>query len=140
MGKTRVYEWRKRFHDGRKDADDDGRPRTSTTDENAEKAKEMVIAEWEKFADDTRICPNRRRLNIFRCFSNTARSETFGELQPRRAVRMYKLGGSPRAVRRLLTPPRRHVHTRHFGIRTKCTPLIVTSVRRISAPRNVRRR
>lgn len=46
--KTRVYEWQKRFHDGRKDVVDDGRPglpSTSTTDENVEKVKEMVIAE-----------------------------------------------------------------------------------------------
>ena len=46
MSKTRVYEWYKRFQDGRADVEDDerpGRPSTSTTDENAEKVKEMVM-------------------------------------------------------------------------------------------------
>ena len=46
QSKTRVYEWYKRFHDGREDVEDDerlGRPSTSTTDENVEKVKEMVM-------------------------------------------------------------------------------------------------
>ena len=46
MTKTRVYEWYKRFQDGREDVEDDerpGRPGTSTTDENVEKMKEMVM-------------------------------------------------------------------------------------------------
>ena len=46
MGKTRVYEWYKRFQDGREDVEDDerpGHPSTSTTDENVEKVKEMVM-------------------------------------------------------------------------------------------------
>ena len=46
MSKTRVYEWCMRFQDGRKDVEDDerpGRPSTSTTDENVEKVKEMVM-------------------------------------------------------------------------------------------------
>ena len=46
MSKTRVYEWYKRFQDSREDAEDDerpGRPITSTTDENLEKVKEMVM-------------------------------------------------------------------------------------------------
>ena len=46
MSKTRVYEWYKRFQDGREDVEDDerpGRPSTSTTDENVEKVKEMVM-------------------------------------------------------------------------------------------------
>ena len=46
MSKTRVYEWYKRFQDVRKDVEDDerpGRPRTSTTDENVKKVKEMVM-------------------------------------------------------------------------------------------------
>ena len=37
ISKTRVYEWYKRFQDGRKDVEDDerpGRPSTSTTDES----------------------------------------------------------------------------------------------------------
>ena len=45
--KTRVYEWSDRFQDGREDVEDDerpGRPSTSTTDENAEKVKEMVMS------------------------------------------------------------------------------------------------
>ena len=46
MSKTKVYEWYKRFQDGREDVEDDerpGRPSTSTTDENVEKVKEMVM-------------------------------------------------------------------------------------------------
>ena len=46
MSKTRIYEWYKRFQDGREDVEDDerpGRPSTSTTDENMEKLKEMVM-------------------------------------------------------------------------------------------------
>ena len=46
MSKTRVYEWYKRFQDGREDVEDDerpGRPSTSTTDENVEKVKEMAM-------------------------------------------------------------------------------------------------
>ena len=46
MSKTRVYEWYKRFQDGREDVEDDegpGRPSTSTTDKNVEKVKEMVM-------------------------------------------------------------------------------------------------
>ena len=46
MSKTSVYEWYKRFQDGREDVEDDerpGRPSTSTTDENVGKVKEMVM-------------------------------------------------------------------------------------------------
>ena len=46
VSKTRVYEWYKRFQDGREDVEDDegpGRPSTSTTYENVEKVKEMVM-------------------------------------------------------------------------------------------------
>ena len=46
MSKTRVYEWYKRFQDGREDIEDDerpGRPSISTTDENVEKMKEIVM-------------------------------------------------------------------------------------------------
>ena len=46
MSKTRVYEWYKRFQDGREDVEDDerpGRPSTSTTDKTVEKVKEMVM-------------------------------------------------------------------------------------------------
>ena len=46
MSKTRVYEWYKRFQDGREDVEDyerPGRPSTSITDENVEKLKEMVM-------------------------------------------------------------------------------------------------
>ena len=46
MSKRRVYEWYKRFQDGREDVEDDerpGRPSTSTTNENVEKVKEMVM-------------------------------------------------------------------------------------------------
>ena len=43
ISKTRVYEWYKRFQDGREDVEDDERPSTSTTDEDVEKGKEMVM-------------------------------------------------------------------------------------------------
>ena len=46
MSKTRVYKWYKRFQNGREDVEDDersGRPSTSTTDENVEKVKGMVM-------------------------------------------------------------------------------------------------
>ena len=46
MSKTRIYEWYKRFQHGRKEVEDNdcpGRPSTSTTDENVEKVKEMVM-------------------------------------------------------------------------------------------------
>ena len=46
INKKRVYEWYEHFQDGRKDVEDDerpGRPSTSTTDENLEKVKEMVM-------------------------------------------------------------------------------------------------
>ena len=48
MSEPRVYEWYKRFQDGREDVEDDERPgrlSTSTTDENVEKVKEMVISD-----------------------------------------------------------------------------------------------
>ena len=41
-----VYEWYKRFQDGREDVEDDerpGRPSTSTTDENVVRVKDMVM-------------------------------------------------------------------------------------------------
>lgn len=43
MSKAGVYEWYKRFREGRENAEDDERPSTSITDENEEKAKEMVM-------------------------------------------------------------------------------------------------
>ena len=46
ISNKRVYEWYKRFQDGREDVEDDespGRPSTSTTNENVEKLKEMVM-------------------------------------------------------------------------------------------------
>lgn len=49
MSKTRVYEWYKRFQEGREDVEYDerpGRPSTSTTDENVEKVKEMINKEY----------------------------------------------------------------------------------------------
>ncbi|XP_011146696.2 putative uncharacterized protein FLJ37770 [Harpegnathos saltator] len=47
MSQPRVYEWYKRFQEGREDIEDDarsGRPSTSTSDENVEKVKEIVLA------------------------------------------------------------------------------------------------
>ena len=59
MSKTRVYEWYKRFQDGREDVKDDERPSTSTTDENVEKVKEMVMNDRQiiirEVADDVGI-------------------------------------------------------------------------------------
>ena len=46
MKKTSVYEWYKRFQDGREDVEDDercGRPNTSITDENVKKVEEMIM-------------------------------------------------------------------------------------------------
>lgn len=45
MSRTRVFEWHKRFSEGREEVDDDehpGRPSTSKTDENIEKVNEIV--------------------------------------------------------------------------------------------------
>lgn len=47
ISQPRVYEWYKRFQEGREDIEDDarsGRPSTSTSDENVEKVKEIVLA------------------------------------------------------------------------------------------------
>ena len=47
MSKPRVYEWYKRFKEGREDVGDDERPApatTSTTEENIEKVKKLVLA------------------------------------------------------------------------------------------------
>lgn len=46
MKKTSVYEWYKRFQDGREDVEDDersGRPNTSIIDENVKKVEKMVM-------------------------------------------------------------------------------------------------
>lgn len=46
MKKTSVYEWYKRFQDGREDVEDDersGRPSTSIIDENVKKVEKMVM-------------------------------------------------------------------------------------------------
>jgi len=46
MSKTRAYEWYKGFQDGHKNVEDDERLKrlsTSTTDENVEKVKDIVI-------------------------------------------------------------------------------------------------
>ena len=45
MSRTRVFEWHKRFVEGREDVEDDpksGRPSTSTTDTNIEKVRQLV--------------------------------------------------------------------------------------------------
>ena len=47
MSQPRIYEWHKRFLEGREDVEDDarsGRPSTSITDENVEKIKAIVLA------------------------------------------------------------------------------------------------
>ena len=62
MSKTRVYERYKRFPDGLENIDDDegpGQPSTSTTDENMEKVKGMIMSDWQianrEVADDVGI-------------------------------------------------------------------------------------
>ena len=48
MSRTRVFEWHKRFMEGRKDVEDDpksGRPCTSTTDTNIEKVQQLVCSD-----------------------------------------------------------------------------------------------
>ena len=45
MSKTRVYEWHKRFKNGREEVEDDrksGRPSTSKTDENIDRVRQLV--------------------------------------------------------------------------------------------------
>ena len=45
MSRTRVFEWHKRFAEGREDVENDpksGRPCTSTTDANFEKVQQLV--------------------------------------------------------------------------------------------------
>ena len=45
MSRTKVFEWHKRFMEGREDVEDDpklGRPCTSTTDTNIEKARQLI--------------------------------------------------------------------------------------------------
>jgi len=46
LSKTNVYKWYKLFQDGREDANDEprsGRPSTSTTDENVQAVKKIVL-------------------------------------------------------------------------------------------------
>lgn len=48
MKKTSVFEWHKRFKEGRDDVKDDersGRPRTRRTDENVEKVRKLVCTD-----------------------------------------------------------------------------------------------
>ena len=48
MSRSRVFEWHKRFKDGREDVEDDsrsGRPSTSRTDDNVERVKQVVRAD-----------------------------------------------------------------------------------------------
>ena len=45
MSKTRIFEWHKRFREGREDVEDDprsGRPTTSRTNKNVERVREKV--------------------------------------------------------------------------------------------------
>ena len=48
MSQARVYEWHKRFRDGRESVDDDqktGRPSTARTDENVSRVRDLVHAD-----------------------------------------------------------------------------------------------
>ena len=48
MSRTRAFEWRKRFKEGREEVEDDpwyGRPSTSRTADNIERVKQMVHAD-----------------------------------------------------------------------------------------------
>ena len=48
MSRTRIFEWHKRFREGREDVEDDpksGRPTTSRTNENVERVREKVRSE-----------------------------------------------------------------------------------------------
>ena len=48
MSRTRVFEWHKRFVEGREDVEDDlksGRPCTFTTDTNIEKVRQLVCSD-----------------------------------------------------------------------------------------------
>ena len=54
MSKTIIYEWHRRFQNGRKDVEDDerpGRPSTTQTDANVKKVKEIIINDNQKAAD-----------------------------------------------------------------------------------------
>ncbi|RLU18027.1 hypothetical protein DMN91_010269 [Ooceraea biroi] len=47
MSQNRVFEWYRRFRDGRENTEDDprsGRPSTAITDKNVEKVKQIVLA------------------------------------------------------------------------------------------------
>ena len=48
MSRTRIFEWHKRFREGREDVEDDpksGRPTTSRTNENVEHVREKVCSD-----------------------------------------------------------------------------------------------
>jgi len=62
ISKIRVYEWYKRFQNGRKNVENDERPgrlSTSTTDENVEKVKKIIMNDSQitikEIADDVGI-------------------------------------------------------------------------------------
>jgi histone-lysine N-methyltransferase SETMAR len=49
MWRARVFEWHKRFSEGReslKDDDRPGRPRTAVTDDNIEKVRDEIRKDW----------------------------------------------------------------------------------------------
>ena len=68
MSKTRVYEWYKRFQDGREDVEDNerpGRPSTSTTDESVEKVKETIA---ESQSEMSLMMLAYRLAHVMKCF------------------------------------------------------------------------
>ena len=42
MSRCRIFEWHKKFKEGREDMEDDPRPSTSKTEENAERVRQKV--------------------------------------------------------------------------------------------------
>ena len=55
MSRTQVQLCYNQFKEGRENVNDDGRPSTSTTDENTETVKKKILDNRREFADDVGI-------------------------------------------------------------------------------------